>query len=134
MIVLDASVVLKWIFVDEDRGERARYYKERHISKEEIIAVPELFFYEVANVLATKTRLLEEDAADAFTLIWNFDLEAFKFGAEEFLSGIALSRQYKISLYDAAYIELAKRLNCNFITADRNLYEKTKGIRAVEVL
>lgn len=134
MIVLDASVVLKWIFVDEDGGESARYYKERHISEEEIIAVPELFFYEIANVLATKTRLLEEDTADAFTLIWNFDLEAFKFGLEEFLIGIALSRQYKISLYDAAYIELAKRLNCNFITADRRLYEKTKGIKAVGLL
>lgn len=134
MIVLDASVVLKWVFVDEDGGERARYYKERHISEEEIIAVPELFFYEIANVLATNTRLSVEDVTGAFSLIWNFDLEVFNFGLEEFLSAIALSRQYKISLYDASYIELARRLNCNFITADKRLYEKIKKIKKAGLL
>lgn len=134
MIVLDASVVIKWVFVDEDGGESARYYKERHISEEEIIAVPELFFYEIANVLATNTKLSVEDITEAFSLIWNFGLEVFNFGLEEFLSGIALSRQYKISLYDAAYIELARRLNCNFITADRKLYEKTKEIKKLGLL
>lgn len=134
MIVLDASVVIKWVFVDEDGGERARYYKERHISEEEIIAVPELFFYEIANVLATNTKLSVEDTNEAFSLIWNFGLEVFNFGVEEFLSGIALSKQYRISLYDAAYIELARRLNCKFITADRKLYEKMKEMKKVGLL
>jgi predicted nucleic acid-binding protein len=134
MIVVDSSVVLKWIFDEEDAHERAIKYRQMHIFGEETIAVPSLFFYETANSLATKTKLNNSEAADFFLTFWNFGLEVFDFGLEEFLSAIALSRQYKISLYDAAYIELAKRLNCNFITADRNLYEKTKGIKAVELL
>ena len=44
MIVLDASVALKWIFWDETGGERARHYRDRHVSGDEIIAVPDLFF------------------------------------------------------------------------------------------
>lgn len=134
MIVLDASVILKWVFADENGGERARYYKERHISEEEIIVVPKLLFYEIANVLATNTRLRLEDITEAFSLIWNFDFEVYDFGSEEFLSGITLSKRYKISLYDAAYIELAKKLNCEFVTADRRLYEKKKVIKEVRLL
>lgn len=44
MIVLDASVVLKWILGDEDREGKARLYREHHISGKEIIAVHDLFF------------------------------------------------------------------------------------------
>jgi len=46
MIVLDASVALKWIFWDEAGGEGARHYRDRHVSGDEVIAVPDLFFYE----------------------------------------------------------------------------------------
>ncbi len=134
MIVLDASVVLKWVFIDEDKGESARYFKEKHISEVEIIAVPELFFYEIANVLATNTRLSIGDVTEAFSLICNFDLEVFSFDLDEFLSAMALSRQYKISLYDASYIELAIRLDCNFITADKRLYAKIKEIKKAGLL
>ncbi|MDA8339781.1 MAG: type II toxin-antitoxin system VapC family toxin [Nitrospiraceae bacterium] len=134
MIVVDSSVVLKWVFDDEDAHEKAIKYRRMHIYGEETIAVPSLFFYEIANVLATKTKLSTSEAADFFLTFWNFGFEVFDFGLEEFLSGIALSRQYKTSLYDAAYIELARRLNCKFITADRRLYKKTKEIKKVGLL
>ena len=134
MIVLDASVALKWIFADEEGGEKAKLYKEGHVTGEETVAVHSLFFYEIANVLATKTKLSTKDLAEAFSLIWNFDLEVFSFGLDEFLEGITLSRQYGITLYDAAYIGLARRLGCHFVTADGRLYRKIKGLREVRVL
>ncbi len=70
---------------DERDEEKANRYKEAHVKGEETVAVPGLFFYEVANVLATKTRLSAKDAADAFFLMWNFDLEVFGLGSDEFL-------------------------------------------------
>jgi predicted nucleic acid-binding protein len=134
MIILDASVVLKWILGDEKDGAKATSYKEGHVSVEETVAVPSLFFYEIANVLATKTHLSTKDAADAFSLIWNFDLEVFSLGLDEFLEGISLSRKYGITLYDAAYVQLARKLGCPFVTADRRLSEKVKGLRGVRML
>lgn len=134
MIVLDSSVALKWVFDDEDAHKKAINYRQMHISGEEDIVVPSLFFYEIANVLATKTKLSNFEAADCFSIFWNFDLEVYNFELEEFLSGITLSKRFKISLYDAAYIELAKRLKCNFVTADRKLYEKTKEMKEVKLL
>ncbi len=134
MIVLDASVVLKWIFGGEEDEEKAKHYQKGHIAEEEVVAVPNLLFYEIANVLAIKTRLSAKDAAEAFSLIWNFDLEVFSFGLDEFLEGITLSRKYGITLYDAAYIGLARKLGCPFVTADRRLYEKARGLREVKIL
>ena len=134
MIVLDASVVLKWIFDDEDGGEQATRLKDAHVAGHEIVAVPDLLFYEIGNVLATKTRLSGADIAEAFSLLWDFSLERFDLGWEEFQGGLVLSRKYKITLYDAAYVELSRRLKCTFVTADRKLYEKVKSIKSIELL
>ncbi len=134
MIVLDASVVLKWIFDDEDGGLRAASLKEGHISGDEIVAVPDLLFYEIGNVLSTKTRLSDEAIGEAFSLLWEFSLERFDFGLEAYAAGLALSRKYRITLYDATYVELGRRLTCPFVTADRKLYEKIKSIKTVELL
>ena len=134
MIVLDASVALKWILGEEEGGEEARLYKEGHITGKEPVAVPGLFFYEIANVLATKTRLNTKNAAEAFSLIWNFDLEVFSLGLDEFLEGIILSRQCEITLYDSAYVVLARKLGCPFVTSDRGLYEKVKRLKGLKLL
>lgn len=134
MIVLDASVVLKWVFDDESDGDRAALLKDAHVSGHETVAAPDLLFYEIGNVLATKTRLSEAAIAEAFSLLWEFGLERFDLGSDEFQGSLALSRRYKITLYDAAYVELSRRLKCTFVTADKRLYEKIKSIRTVELL
>ena len=134
MIVLDASAALKWIFGEEEGGEKARLYKEGHVTGREKVAVHGLFFYEIANVLATKTRLSTKDAAEAFSLIWNFDLEVFSLGLDEFLEGMILSRQYGITVYDAAYVVLARRLSCPFVTSDRILYKKAKKLIELRIV
>lgn len=134
MIILDSSVALKWIFDDEDAHEDAIKYRQRHMSGEEMIIVPSLFFYEIANVLATKIKLSASDAVEIFSMFWNLDFEIFDFGLENFLSAINLSVHYKVSVYDAVYIELAKKLNCNLITADRKLYENIREIKQVRLL
>lgn len=134
MIVLDASVVLKWIFDDEIGAEPAARLKNAHVAGDEIIAVPDLLFYELGNILAKKTRLSEAAIAEVFSLVWDFSLERFDLGLEEFQGGLVLSRKYKITLYDAAYVELSRRLKCTFVTADKKLYEKVKSIKTVEIL
>jgi predicted nucleic acid-binding protein len=134
MIVLDASVVLKWIFEDEEGSSGAKSYRERHASGKDIAAVHDLFFYEISNVLTAKTGLNTKDAMELFTLLWHFDFEVFHFGYKEFSAAMELSRRHSISLYDASYIVLAMRLKCDFVTADKKLYDKTKALNAIKLL
>jgi predicted nucleic acid-binding protein len=134
MIVLDASVVLKWVFSEEQGSERADRLKSDHVDGTNVVAVPDLLFYEIANVLATKTRLSEKDCREALSLLWYFDLERFELGLQEFLGSVSLAKRYKITLYDAVYIELAQRLKCVVITADKRLHERVKSLKIVELL
>ena len=133
MIVLDASIILKVIFEEQDT-HLALQLRENHVTGKEKIAAPELIFYEIANVLAIKTPLSVKSASSALNEIFNLEIETFTLGVEEFLSSISFSHIYKISVYDASYMILADRLNCNFITADVKLFKKTKDLKFIRLL
>lgn len=134
MIVLDSSVALKWIFDNEEGSVHARRMRDEHISGVSEIAVPALFFYEVANVLATKIRLDPDEVQEAFTLISDFELNMHELDNADFADAIALSMSCKVSVYDACYLVLAERLGCRFLTADRKLWDKVKRQGIAELL
>ncbi len=133
MIVLDASIILKLIFEEKDTP-LALQLRENHITRKEKIAAPELLYYELANVLAAKVPIPVKNASSALAEIFNLEIVTFTLGAEEFLSSISLSRKYKISVYDASYVILAERLKCDFVTADVQLFRKTKDLKFVRLL
>ena len=134
MIVLNASVVLKWIFQNEEGSDRALRYRDMQVAGEQPIAVPDLFFNEVGNVLLTRTRLDAAAVSEAFSLLWGFDLQVFDLGLEEFSNAIRISRRYGITLYDAVYVELARRLQCDLVTSDKKLCRKVRALKHVRLL
>lgn len=134
MIVLDSSVALKWIFADEDGAALTLRVREEHISGKNEIAVPSLFFYEIANVLATKVRLSTEEALAAFELISAFEFDVHELNSSEYLEAMTLAMKHQISGYDASYHVLASRLGCSFLTADRKFWEKVKEMGVAELL
>ncbi len=134
MIVLDASVALKWIFADEDGALDALAIRNAHISGENEIAVPSLFFYEVANVLATKARLSATEAQAAFRLFGDFEFMVCDLDPDDFLEAVHISHNNRISVYDACYLVLALRLGCSMTTADVKFQEKVSGYGVVELI
>ncbi len=134
MIVLDASVIIKWVLDDESQSHSALIYRDQHFAGINRIVVPELLFYEIANVLATKTPLSQEEAIEEFSLIVESELEGYSLGTKEFSEAIGLSKRFKISLYDSSYIALAAALKCEFITADVQLVSKVRGLSYVKLL
>ncbi len=134
MIVLDASVILKWALDDEPNSDAAHAYRAQHLSGTSRVAVPELLFYEVANGLGTKTSLSPQDAIEGFTTIVDTELEGHNLRAEDFAEAIRLAKRFNISLYDSSYIALAAALGCEFVTADAHLASKVKSLRYVKLL
>lgn len=124
MIVLDASVALKWIFDDEAGAETALAVRDAHVSGENEIAVPSLFFYEIANVLATKVKLTDSEARSAFSMFWDFEFDVCDLNQDDLLEAMKLSHKHRISTYDASYMVLANRMGCALVTADRKFWEK----------
>ena len=133
MIVLDASVVLKWFLKEEDTP-RAIEFLESHISGDGHIAIPELLYYEVANALATKTALSEKDVLAALRNLLGLDLVGYSFGADEHIKAAQLAMNSGITVYDASYPVLAQSLGIDFVTADRRLANSLKGLEFVKTM
>lgn len=133
MIVLDASVVFKWLVEEGDSGRAIKYLTD-HISGAEAIAVPELLFYELANVLSTKFNLTPLESREAFKSIWDIELESHHLGLNDYQRVIHWSNKLNLSGYDAAYITLAEKLGSEFVTADAKLYRSCSELGFVKLL
>jgi predicted nucleic acid-binding protein len=117
MIVLDASVILKWLLPEEDRAV-ALGFLDKHISGQEQIAIPELLYYEAGNILAVKSKLTPEALTEGMHYLFELELLAFTLGRKEHLEAVRLARS----------------LSVPFITADEKLVRKLKNLPFVQIL
>ena len=131
-LVLDASATLPWCFRDaEDEGSRALFARVRP----EGAAVPALWFYEVANAVlvgAKRKRLLPEDAVrflDALRLL-PLSVDAGLLEGR-ILTVFDVAHQQNVSVYDAAYLELARNRKAALATRDEHVRRVARrlGIR-----
>ena len=121
-IVVDASVCLAWSFPDE-RDENA-LAAGRAVVRDGAV-VPALWRWEIQNVLCFAERRgrlsvarVDEilQALRALPIAVDPEGSSPRFGAE-----LHFARRYSLSVYDAAYLELAVRLSLPLATHDERL-------------
>jgi predicted nucleic acid-binding protein len=121
-LVLDSSVTLAWIYADETTKAVQEVF-------DQIIQggawVPGLWRLEVANILEMGVRRGRHNAifrdrtlADLALLPIHLDLETDQRAWRETSQ---LAARHKLTLYDAAYLELALRRELPLATLDRDL-------------
>ena len=133
-LILDASMALSWYFADE-QTDAADTILDR--VAEQGAVVPSLWRLEVANALQVSVRRKRFDMAfrnrallqlsqlniavdpDTDTNAWSATLQ--------------LSDQFQLTLYDAAYLELAQRRALPLASLDRPL-RKAAGALGIELL
>ena len=130
--VLDASVTLCWLFLDGKPAERAYALKVlAAVQQAETAAlVPVTWGLEVANVIARAEAkgLVREVQSEAFLEM----LEAMDIGADRATFSRALTdtlqiaRRYRLSAYDASYLELAMREGLALATLDDDLQKAAR--------
>lgn len=129
--VLDASVTMSWCFEDRQTGfgEMVLAAIERGAAP----IAPSIWMYEVINVLATarKKKLMDQATAATF---WN-KVNKLVMVAESAEKGIPheildLCEKYRLTAYDAAYLELALREGLPLATLDKDLKKaaQTAGV------
>lgn len=126
MIIVDASVAIKWIDKNEEYSDIARLLYKRHIDGNEEVVVPRLLFYEVANALATKSRSSEETIRGDMAVLLKSNLSNYLEEDKELIEAAILAKEYKTSVYDMLYAVIAKNKKCSLVTADENFVKKTK--------
>jgi len=121
-IVLDASVALAWAFPDEG----SEYADAVLVSLEgETILVPSLWAVEVTNGLEVgdrRKRLREAEIRRFLALLQGLPILQDIQSPGDAMNGILpLAREYGLSAYDAAYLELAVRKGAPVATLDTGL-------------
>lgn len=125
--VLDASVTMCWLFLDGKPAERAYALKVLESMKqaETKALVPATWGLEVSNVIAkAETKgLLNEAQSEAFLeMLGSVDIGADAATSSRALSDtLQIARRYRLSAYDASYLELALRVGLPLATLDQDL-------------
>jgi len=121
-IVIDCSIALNWVMPDE-QSSHAESLLER-VAVDGAI-VPLLFKVEVGNALllaVRRKRITAELRGRAFERIGALPLRADREGTDHaWTTCVQLAETHRLSLYDATYLELAKRLRMPLATLDMDL-------------
>lgn len=125
-MILDTSVGAKWILEGEEDKDKAILLLDSHKRGKEQIIVPDLFFYEIANTIATKTELTRKHLTLSLKVIYKADLVVYHPTHEDILQTAKLAKEYRTSVYDMLYAVVAKKHNTILISADARFVKKTK--------
>ena len=121
-VVVDSSVALNWVMPDEDRTHTEALMDSVSLTG---AVVPPLFQIEVGNSLLVgvhRKRIVSEYIREALDLIGLLPLRVDKYSAEYVWSTtIEIAAAYRLSLYDATYLESAIRLGLPLATLDTKL-------------
>jgi predicted nucleic acid-binding protein len=136
IFVLDASVALLWLAPGTNPAGVAYASTVLKTLKTSQASVPSLWALEVANVIArieTKNMVTEADSQRFITLLERLDIVTDPATAGHALGNtLNLARRYKLSVYDAAYLELALRTSYPLATLDAEL-SKAAALAGVPV-
>jgi predicted nucleic acid-binding protein len=133
-LVLDCSAVLAWVHGDERTPEIEAVFAR---VVEEGAVVPDLWHLEVANALtvAMRRKRVSQEFRDSVLedlaelgISADADTAANAWGAT-----VRLADLYGLTVYDAAYLELAQRLRLPLATLDGDLAKAARAA-GVEVL
>ena len=123
--VVDASVIAALAFL-ESRAEEAR-----DLLGNATLFAPEILPYELASVALKKTRDLPSGRFDIATRLrdaLSLEVELVPVEPQELLE---LALKTNLTVYDAAYLQIARRLGCPLVTFDAKLARHARRIMRV---
>ncbi|MGD0013668.1 MAG: type II toxin-antitoxin system VapC family toxin [Bryobacteraceae bacterium] len=125
--VLDASITACWVFQDEDHADADLAFLRM---RAEEAVVPCLWWFEVRNILVVnerRGRIAESDTASFLANLSRLRVRVDRLPDESAV--LRLARTHRLSVYDAAYLEVAQREGLALATLDADLQEAAAGER-----
>jgi predicted nucleic acid-binding protein len=121
-LVLDSSAILAWFYADETTAAIRRVVE---MLAEDGAWVPSLWSLEVANILETGVRRGRHDIAFRDATLADLSLLPISTDPETdrqaWNATLQLAHRHRLTLYDAAYLELAQRRRLPLATLDSDL-------------
>ena len=119
VLVLDASVALSW-FLDDETAEDA--WTVLDLVTREGAAVPVIWRFELANgmlMAERRRRMTANERASALTQLAGLPITVDRLGpAQAWRATVDFASRCRLTVYDAAYVEAAIRLEVPLATFD----------------
>ncbi|MFZ0961397.1 MAG: type II toxin-antitoxin system VapC family toxin [Terriglobia bacterium] len=136
VFVIDASATLPWCFADEATAATNAALTRLRTGDE--ATVPAHWPVEVANALLIAVRRKRISPADAHQFLLDLEFLPIRVDTKNPVrTGVfPLAEQYGLTVYDAAYLELAMRESTPLMTLDNDLRKaaRVSGVPLVEPL
>ncbi len=118
-LVIDCSVVLAWSLADEDEDSATEALQR---TVETGAVVPQLWWYELRNALLANERRGRVAPQQLVNMLADIMALGIEVDGEHDETGIfAFARRHSLTVYDAAYLEVAFRRSLPLATLDRKL-------------
>ncbi len=134
MFALDASVALRWLLNDASAADQKYCDAVMGALATQTATVPALWFTEIVHVLRNAEKANKVSPAETAAFLGALQLLPIRSDATPpgliQINVAAAARQYRLSGYDAQYLELAMRKTLPLATLDRNF---RKAMRAAGV-
>jgi len=127
--VLDASVALPWCFEDERNALSTQLLDDLKFA-DTVAFVPSHFHVEVINVVhqaLRRNRVPSQAAYEYLETLRLLPIQIDPFITDRMADLLDISKREGLSGYDAAYLELAKRLGLPLASFDADLVRAAKS-------
>jgi len=134
-IVVDASIVVKWIIPGEKWERNARALAEDIAYRRVEAHAPSLILYELASIISKAIRagkMNPADGAKALQAIGSIGLIIDDICWDDLSEILKIAESTKLTVYDSVYVYLARKMGCKLLTADTEV--KNKGGSITEII
>lgn len=133
-VVIDVSVSAAWLLADEQSEYANAVLELAGLSIDPV--APSLWHYEMRNVLLTafrRGRIKSSELLDALQYLDELAFQCFDPLSFEALTQLAM--EYNLTVYDAAYLDLARQRRVPLATLDQSLIRAAEqcGVRLFKV-
>jgi predicted nucleic acid-binding protein len=131
MIVVDASVAVKWFLPEQNADSAAALFDA---DDSELIA-PDLLVVEVCSTLVRGANMVKSNRTDALNKLHKFqsmleagDVNVVRSAPDQLHRAACLAIDLGHPLKDCLYLVLAMERNCDLVTADARFAGKARGM------
>lgn len=135
-LVIDASVVIKWIIRKDEKGvTQARKIYDLLAQKQLDLYAPVFLLIEVTNILFKKKKLKSEKVILAYDWLRKCGIKFINPSLRELREYIEVSVNKGFTIYDGQYVGLSRRLGYELLTYDQFMLDASGiGIKVEDVV
>jgi predicted nucleic acid-binding protein len=122
--VVDASIGIKWFKEDNEKNvDLAINLLKLQLEDSIELIVPDLFFYEVLDILLLGTNLDLKDIQLSFDKLIKLNMSIIYPDGKVMFSVLNISKSTGLTFYDSLYISVAQNFNAILVTDDKKILQ-----------